>query len=208
MRIISKFKDYYDGVQGMDLEKDDVFVRTKKCMQIDNPRHASSYTYFCPTLFDVFKIARTGKRDLVIRNGVIGFCGEIIPFIRIDDDNHIDYSFDLTDYDIYNMHSFKYEQSKHRLISFLRRTNDYDYSSFISYFQKYDVPYFSIFKYNQSLNDYSKLRKLPDDYDFPTLNRIFMLNEMLTQHIKIYQCMYLVYLVTEMIKLLQYQTMI
>ena len=78
MKIVSKFKDYYDGVGANDLEPTPVYVREKREAVIDNnfavdaikrPRAILRSQYHQPGI------------KVEVTAGVVGFCGEIYPYI-------------------------------------------------------------------------------------------------------------------------------
>lgn len=62
MRIISSFRDYYD--QHDYAEDDSVYVRETKTI-IEQPIH------------------KTRREDIRVNDYIIGFCGEIFPFIKV-----------------------------------------------------------------------------------------------------------------------------
>lgn len=69
MRIISKERDYYDGVQGMAFDKSLLYVRTPIEVPKENVKN--------------YKLPKIYLSDMSYRldRGVIGFCGKLYPFI-------------------------------------------------------------------------------------------------------------------------------
>jgi len=91
MRIISKVREYYDGVQGIDLEKSDVWCRERETvdpwetLDINNILKTQPYAY--ESDYDAInKIFSRRRRDSYVRNYTLhfilfGFCGKIYPMI-------------------------------------------------------------------------------------------------------------------------------
>lgn len=81
MRIISDFKDYYDCIQGVSLDKDVVYHRQYRIFGEDD-----GYEYWS----SIFRV----------KFGVVGFCGKKYPFLKIErrfNDSFVFYSFDKAD---------------------------------------------------------------------------------------------------------------
>jgi len=153
MRIISKFRDYYDGVQGMDLEKDDVWVRKQSKTGFKNIRtNGFNYYNYSSYLFGIDVVYDKTLGGIKFSNGVIGFCGNIIPFLNIggyicfteeDAYNH------KPDFIVSRYKRDEYTFNKHVKAAFL----DQSYERFQHIFSDYDCPSFRIQCTSMNLNE-------------------------------------------------------
>lgn len=69
MRIISKFKDYYDGAQGYGQDPKLVYVRETKAVKIDRS-----------VALPYWRVPNAFPRTDAAERAVIGFCGRLYPF--------------------------------------------------------------------------------------------------------------------------------
>lgn len=135
MRILSKFRDYYDTAMGYGIDKERVYARTQEVHYVDNVR----------TL-------------LLIHNGcyitlyVIGFCGKLFGVAE----HNGEYFYNFNDLEKQTL-AKKYKDAYNTRSVFLRRFLDCNLMSALrectwtenipdyhTYFQKYNVPIFSI----------------------------------------------------------------
>lgn len=72
MRIISKFKDYYDCGMSYGFDKDFHYVRNTEIIELK--KDVFSYRLICPPNMMVKECDNSGI-------GIIGFCGEYFPFV-------------------------------------------------------------------------------------------------------------------------------
>lgn len=71
MRLVSKFHDYYDGVvKTTGHDKSYTFVREERQIEL-------------PGISTVFNKCEGVKNDYEFRCGLVGFCGEIYPFVEV-----------------------------------------------------------------------------------------------------------------------------
>jgi hypothetical protein len=83
MKIISKFQDYYDYGLAFGIDEKIHFVREKNTFSTDNKEHddliASYRNYIQPR--STYYI--DGEHVLISGPGLVGFCGEFYPFIKL-----------------------------------------------------------------------------------------------------------------------------
>ena len=80
MRIISKYKDYYDGVQSLGQDSSMMYMR--KTVSLDVPTEQDIDKFLFDKIHDS-RIIRIGKKNslknnLYICKAIIGFCGQLI----------------------------------------------------------------------------------------------------------------------------------
>lgn len=161
MRIISKFKDYYDGAlrHSGGGDKTIPLIRTNSMVKIED--------LYCPAFTSDIEILPQSKKDYIgVSSGTVGFCGIEYPYIHLNyekyvgkDDNGI---YDVKEYSgkyIYNLESFKKETKNYSFKYYGRYTNDnekikeYVYNNvekylqrnhtyLNDYFKKLNTPYF------------------------------------------------------------------
>jgi hypothetical protein len=73
MRIICPWKDYYDGVQSIDMDSEPLYIRDKKDIQLDK--------ILFPFLNHITYLGVSPKYGL--KSYVIGFCGTVYPCIKL-----------------------------------------------------------------------------------------------------------------------------
>jgi hypothetical protein len=75
MKIVSKFRDYYDGVQGMYRDDHPLYIRKNISLEIKNPFNRRS-----------FKIGRIWVEDkeYMYKEFVVGFCGKIYYGVEVE----------------------------------------------------------------------------------------------------------------------------
>ena len=78
MRLISKFKDYYDGLQGTDREATPLYLRTESREVIDSKDKARIAEI--QALVDAWVLFPSPPQNVFIRTRFLGFCGKIYPF--------------------------------------------------------------------------------------------------------------------------------
>ncbi len=71
MRIISKFKDYYDCIQGMGQDQTLVYLRNKKELEYKEQPHL-------PSVHLYYKY-----KTIYIRSHTVGFCGRLYPILQM-----------------------------------------------------------------------------------------------------------------------------
>lgn len=82
MRIISKFKDYYDSVQAYGQDHELVFLRQQSEHQIF--RSLDNGIKPLPHEFEKYLKGVQLWKKTNFRGGVIGFCGKLIPYIHYE----------------------------------------------------------------------------------------------------------------------------
>jgi len=94
MRIISRFKDYYDGCQSYGSDPNLVYVRKTREITIERERMGEvKQRELKEAIIDVStKIKRIGYYDPHIDPGAIAFCGKIYPFWRYNGSIYYDYA--------------------------------------------------------------------------------------------------------------------
>lgn len=73
MLIVSKFHDYYDTVMSQGVDKGTVYLRETR--EIDPDKHRRGY---------YFTEGKKGRR-FEVGSGVVGFCGELYPFVAFEE---------------------------------------------------------------------------------------------------------------------------
>ena len=92
MRIISKFSDYYDGIQGMDTNHNDIWLRKEKSWNPWELLDIAEFDMYSnkqnnqDKITDLFEPRRFFYQGLNLNNyslekHLIGFCGKIYPII-------------------------------------------------------------------------------------------------------------------------------
>jgi len=90
MKIISKFKDYYDGIQSLGIDKSLVYRRLKEIKEVELPEgYTTSIKNSTNTLeWDTILLVNDYKRYEELRikceQVLIGFCGKLVPAIRFN----------------------------------------------------------------------------------------------------------------------------
>jgi hypothetical protein len=134
MRIISNFRDYYDGGAVFGIDKSVVWVRERKEILLPEADHRK-YSHF---------------------DGVLGFCGKIFPFMRSGDGGQITFGDDvkrfqykpIRQYGAYP--SMSWELEERSAFDYWRKdiVNQYDAivasAELQSFFIKYQTPIFVI----------------------------------------------------------------
>jgi hypothetical protein len=77
MKIISKFKDYYDSVSNQYLDDQIIYLRNSSKFEVSRGNCQSLSAYI------VYGSISGNKEKLLISPKLIGFCGSIIPVIQI-----------------------------------------------------------------------------------------------------------------------------
>jgi len=104
MRIISKFKDYYDSAQGYGLDPKLIYKRINSKVDTINIKALEKYKYqIHKTFYTKNKLAK-GERSLSIsvRNCLVCFCGKLYPVAiterYVEDNRHyVSYSYTQKD---------------------------------------------------------------------------------------------------------------
>jgi len=111
MRIVSEFRDYYDGIQGVAQDRSLVFVR--KPREVDYEWKGIN----CPTYpFPVFSgyYRHVQDQDLVVDNYTVGFCGKIYPVVEVSrwtgSDRVSEFCYNLGEIDSFVEANFKKKQ--------------------------------------------------------------------------------------------------
>lgn len=147
MRIISKTKDYYDGVMGMGIDYECPYIREKQEIVIDKTEphiYINAWKRGMEVnghIYDIenCKIREWQKQPFEERGYfLIGFCGKIYPCVRIEDINkNVKY--------LYN------KVTENKDVEFRRyhmgtEVNffDKDWSAFEKYFIEYKTPVFTV----------------------------------------------------------------
>ncbi len=84
MRLVSDFKDYYDGIQGMDTDRKPMYVRKNHLEFIASADNARR-TELAP-LSAVFRAAPTPPQELAVKTRLLGFCG-VLKLIYVYDEH-------------------------------------------------------------------------------------------------------------------------
>jgi len=131
MRIISKFKDYYDGVGAGDLDHIPVYERHEKQIELIQPfprgwRQSKYLIVNRNNKVSGFKSGLVTERSLYTY--VIGYCGELYPILKVVQDNG-------------SISKYWYE---------------YDVSTYLNYVEK---PRWSFDRHEQNLNEWLELIK-------------------------------------------------
>jgi hypothetical protein len=82
LKLISKFRDYYDSVSHQYLDKEIKYIREQYTIQVDNKRSKS----YPKVVNDGARSGMLSKNPLyrfTISGEIIGFCGYLYPLIRI-----------------------------------------------------------------------------------------------------------------------------
>jgi hypothetical protein len=148
MRIISKFRDYYDCIQSYG-QDDLTYIREKREVEIPFGTDFSSYNY-------------SFSYDYYMSSEIIGFCGKLYPLINIERYGDIKRCYTVEDidkvaesvlnqqekYNYYNLPHPKYRVSGNRVTP--RATFVYIFDKFkeakwphTQLFDQYNVPIFS-----------------------------------------------------------------
>lgn len=148
MRIISKFRDYYDGVMNMGMDLECPYIREQKEIAL-NVKDSNEYVNAWKrgqegegTLYDIhnWEASKFGRyaKDEVRNFFLIGYCGKIYPCIKITTPKETVFQ--------YKKDKIKDEKFKKRYyhmgteISFF----DKDWSKFEKYFLEYKTPIFVV----------------------------------------------------------------
>lgn len=143
MRIISKVKDYYDGVQQMGIDKSITYVRDTK--EIINPEIKFN--------MPVVNIKENNRYSHVYYS-IIGVCGKLYPFVKY---LYNEYPSDRGKESIfYNKDFWNYKYYRKDWYRFDKKTDEELYNEMInnlelkSIFVKYKVPVFLLeYKYGE-----------------------------------------------------------
>jgi hypothetical protein len=94
MRIISSFKDYYDGVGAYDRESEPLYVRKSQEIELPNTEIEK---VFCRNLISPpksYNLEAPSKHHYVDKTvGIIFFCGRLFPFYQIQYPYSLDISY-------------------------------------------------------------------------------------------------------------------
>ena len=153
MRIVSKFKDYYDNGMKYGQDKTHTYVRNTKevPLEIKSIYLSTSGSY------------KNKPEDIIYFYGVVGFCGDIYPFIKWHYNNDNAKSCITYDKDEIVELTTRHIDNKKRLFynkkSYINEELEYfnnlkNNKKLKSLFLKYRVPIFSMI--NESLNYISK----------------------------------------------------
>ncbi len=88
MRIISKYKDYYDGLQALGMDKTLVYSRVQESKVYEKPVNYQSFIQEMNGLFELSNIVLDGnglyrsKHRIGCRKVMVGFCGQIILGVK------------------------------------------------------------------------------------------------------------------------------
>lgn len=167
MRIISKFKDYYDSAASYGVDLECVYVREQKEVLI--PKTARGFVGAKKFPFFV-----RGIDDSPLVFFVIGFCGELYPLVKVEVDGKIDYCYDLaTCENILRSHGYDTNQTRYYSSNHfytVRDVKDFfnqDFSVLNYVFEEEHCPVFvykgggngMVFSLNERLADYDFFKK-------------------------------------------------
>ncbi len=88
MKIISKYKDYYDGVQAFGIDKNLIYNRKEEIITLDAlPNYGSLVDVIGVLGIIILELDAFGTEKLYLQVNriVIGFCGKLIPAYQIDE---------------------------------------------------------------------------------------------------------------------------
>lgn len=187
MRIISKFKDYYDSASyfGQDLEW--IYNRNKKNIT----KNFNNISYDSSLLLRTWERSNaiTDKKDksFTIKKMVLGFCGQLIPFLKVE---RVYYSWEDSEHNynslkkedkvffIYSLNDFKSKMkdwnfpwnAEKQIVNFF----NYNFDELKSIFIENHCPIFTYHKYERNSNDQSfnliiELNSCLKDIDFPKI---------------------------------------
>jgi hypothetical protein len=161
MRIISKFRDYYDSVQRQGMDKDVVYVRETKDISL-NIKYEFSYSYRSS-----FRYRPEGY--------LLGYCGKIYHVFEIQDDDKKTSEF-FYDYEEFKARGFELGIFKPSDFKYRWWRNSFDIfydqntRSALEFFHKYQVPLFLISRSDErSVKSFLKLNPSLKKLDFQTV---------------------------------------
>lgn len=139
MRIISKFHDYYDSVMKSGMDKDIVYLRDPKDIEIKD-KYELGYRY------------HIGDKPIDVYLRLLGYCGQIYHVFEVIKSNYNQhtYSYDKTVEFYFTYDAFKaagYGDRKRRYSwwkSDYEKFTEQDLSSALSIFHEHQVPLFLI----------------------------------------------------------------
>ena len=211
MKIISKHKDYYDGVQAYGIDKTLVYNRKEEIITLDT---LPSYKSLVEVKGDVslgIIVLETDKYGdeksyFHIHKIVIGFCGKLIPAYQLDEYLENEKTSSKVYYKAENLHEF-YDKlhKKHNCIEFTMDFTPYSINelnaylkatifenNFSSWFQIIQCPVFLMLDdpKNESLNPYEHadkiiIKKNPilKTLDFYKIKDAFTVHQEISQYI-------------------------
>lgn len=140
MRIISKFHDFYDGVQRQGMDKDVVYVRETKDVDLDKKYGVEFYS--------------THSSSCSVHHHIIGYCGKIFKVCEVI--MSYDYIADHERLLFYKYKDFREYMIRYRLgsewdfkprkwwPSSYRKFDEQDTNVFLGIFHEYNTPLFLI----------------------------------------------------------------
>lgn len=143
MRIISRFRDYYDGVMKTGMDREVVYVRETKDIVLEEPikcgfdtKRGSTYAVY------------GGSASYTIGTMFLGYCGKIYKVYTVKGDEYDFISYDYEEFKAFliehNMGS-RYDFSESRWFpSRYHAFRDYDTSKMIEFFHKFQTPLFLV----------------------------------------------------------------
>lgn len=140
MKIISKFKDYYDGVaQSKGIDNKIIYVRETKNLFLKDFKYV--YNHHLTTSKYFFPFRHGYRNSQEFHTVIIGFCGKLYPLIVKN------ISYDNNEY-IYDNNIIK-ELCKNHYDSFINMTND---KNILELFYKHKTPVFLLYGNNDNYN--------------------------------------------------------
>ncbi len=82
MRIVSRFKDYYDALRSMDREPEPLYVRQTAEIALGGARPTAEQVRARQAVRPLWTTATIPHHPPVGGRGVVGFCGRLYPFLR------------------------------------------------------------------------------------------------------------------------------
>ena len=81
MKVISKFKDYYDSVSHQYLDKEILYLRETRIMEISRKTADTlpAVHYDGYVRYENLRL----QRDFLVNASIIGFCGKLYPFVSV-----------------------------------------------------------------------------------------------------------------------------
>lgn len=159
MKILSRFKDYYDSISHQYMDKKILYIRDPKVIEIDRKEVPEVYN------FEIVNYKVNPAQPWYFNMEIIGFCGKLVPVVTIAtwSDEQDPHKFQKVKFGFYTIEEvrrfvkenripieegkryrwfYSYSETLDSLARFLESTKDFNKLN--DFFRKYNVPAFSI----------------------------------------------------------------